>query len=143
MAKQKIIAGIKITGIADKGYGVGRDEQGKVYFVETAVPGDIVTVRTRRFKKGTAFCSIESYQHKSEKRVPSFCAHYDLCGGCKWQHLAYEDQLAEKQKHVENSIVRIGKVQPSADLSEIFSSELTSSSVNHLLSEKVNSSLFR
>ena len=112
MRKQKVIEGIQITGIADKGYGVGRDEQGKVYFVETAVPGDVVTVRTRRFKKGTAFCSIESFQHKSEKRVASFCAHYELCGGCKWQHLGYADQLQEKQKHVENSIVRIGKVQP-------------------------------
>jgi 23S rRNA (uracil1939-C5)-methyltransferase len=112
MKRNKIFTGIEITGIADKGYGVGRNEEGKVFFVETAVPGDVVDVRARKFKKGTAFCTIEAFQKRSEKRIKPFCSHFELCGGCKWQHFPYEDQLKEKQRHVENAIIRIGKVNP-------------------------------
>lgn len=49
------------------------------------------------------------YHRKSEQRVDPFCLHFDLCGGCKWQHLPYEMQLEFKQQQVIDQLQRIGK----------------------------------
>ena len=50
--------------------------------------------------------------HKlSPKRVPPFCEYFGVCGGCKWQQLAYEEQLKYKQQQVADNLARIGKVQ--------------------------------
>jgi 23S rRNA (uracil1939-C5)-methyltransferase len=46
----------------------------------------------------------------SEKRTDPLCEHFGVCGGCKWQYMKYEDQLAFKQKQVHNQLVRIGKL---------------------------------
>ena len=49
--------------------------------------------------------------HKySDVRTEPFCSHFGICGGCKWQHLPYEQQLFYKQKQVEDNLIRIGKI---------------------------------
>ncbi|MFC2107728.1 23S rRNA (uracil(1939)-C(5))-methyltransferase RlmD, partial [Bacteroidota bacterium] len=45
-----------------------------------------------------------------DKRIEASCKHFGTCGGCKWQHMAYEDQLFYKQKQVEDNFQRIGKL---------------------------------
>lgn len=109
--KRKVLENIAITGIADKGKGVGRTAEGEVIFVEDVAPGDVVDVLVMRKKSGFMEGKPTQYRQYSADRVTPFCEHYGVCGGCKWQHLSYEAQLRHKQETVENAIRRIGKVE--------------------------------
>ena len=105
-----IVQNVEITGMADRGRAVGRADNGQVIFVENAVPGDIVDVLILKDKKGFKE-GIPNHFHKySENRQEAFCQHFGVCGGCKWQNLAYETQLEHKAIVVENAMKRIGKV---------------------------------
>lgn len=108
--RKKLIPRVEITGIADKGKSVGRDSEGRVIFVEGAVPGDVVDVLVYKKKKGFMIGAPQEYHRYSDDRVTPFCQHFEHCGGCKWQHFAYEAQARHKQLTVENALRRIGKV---------------------------------
>jgi 23S rRNA (uracil1939-C5)-methyltransferase len=109
--KHIILPSVSITGIADRGKGVGRTPDGLVVFVEDAVPGDVVDVFVQKKKGGFAEGVVQEYIQLSPKRVEPFCDHFKVCGGCKWQYMAYEDQLAEKQQVAYDALLRIGKLQ--------------------------------
>lgn len=109
--KTRVLENIEITGIADKGFAVGRHE-GVVVFVEGAVPGDWVDVWVYEKKKGHFRGKVEKLVTASPNRIAPFCEHFEFCGGCKWQNLAYSSQLEFKQLEVENALRRIGKVEP-------------------------------
>jgi 23S rRNA (uracil1939-C5)-methyltransferase len=83
---------------------------GKVVFIERVVPGDVVDVVLFKNKKDWA----EGYPLKihefSKDRMEAFCQHFGVCGGCQWQMLPYEKQLQYKQKQVEETLKRIGKI---------------------------------
>ncbi len=106
--RKKEIFDIEITGIADKGKAVGRDAEGKVCFVDGAVPGDIVDVLILRKKKGFGQGIVTKFKSYSDDRVEPVCNHFGVCGGCKWQNLDYKVQIEHKQKTVSNAIRRIG-----------------------------------
>ena len=108
--KKKLVEQVSITGIADKGKAVGRDAEGQVIFVDDVAPGDVVDVLVLRKKKGFMMGIPKQFHKYSKDRVAPFCQHYDLCGGCKWQHISYEAQLRNKQEVVENALLRIGKI---------------------------------
>jgi len=108
--KPIVIPEVEITGIADKGRGVGRSEEGKVVFVDNVAPGDIVDVLVFKKKSGHMFGVPQTFHKYSEERVIPFCEHFGVCGGCKWQHITYEAQTRNKQIVVENALQRIGKV---------------------------------
>ena len=103
---------ISITGMADRGKAVGRDAEGRVVFVEGAVPGDIVDALVLRKKKGAWQGVVEHFQRLSPDRVTPACSHFQDCGGCKWQHLSYEGQLKHKQQIVQDVMRRIAKLDP-------------------------------
>lgn len=109
--KPKQVTNIKISGIADKGMCVGRDESGSVYFLQGGVPGDTVDAVITRKKKGVPFGFVKNLLEPSEHRVDPFCDHFGVCGGCKWQHLAYSEQIAQKEQQVRDAIRRIAKVE--------------------------------
>ncbi len=106
-----VVQNVKITGIADRGRAVGRAENGQVIFVEDVVPGDIVDVLVLKDKKGFKEGIPHHFRKYSENRQEAFCQHFGICGGCKWQNLAYETQLEHKEIVVENAMKRIGKIQ--------------------------------
>lgn len=108
--RQKIIRDVKIEKIAAGGNGFSRVD-GKVLFIENAVPGDIVDVRITKHKKDYAQGRILEIKEPSEDRGEAFCDHFGVCGGCKWQFLDYEKQLAYKQDIVLQSFSRIGKLE--------------------------------
>lgn len=110
--KPIIIENLEITGVATKGKGVGRNEEGQVIFVEDVAPGDVVDVRINKKKKGFLSGYAIKYHSLSKDRVEPFCEHYDICGGCQWQHLDYQMQVFHKEKVVREAIARIGKVTP-------------------------------
>ncbi|HEY8397051.1 MAG TPA: 23S rRNA (uracil(1939)-C(5))-methyltransferase RlmD [Flavihumibacter sp.] len=85
--------------------------EGKVVFIEGAVPGDVVDVRLSKNKKDWAEGRVDRFHSYSADRVEPFCQHFGVCGGCKWQMLPYEKQLIYKQQEVEQQLRRIGKVE--------------------------------
>lgn len=81
----------------------------RVIFVHKTIPGDVVDIQVLRKKKGF-YEGQPVYFHKySDKRTNPVCAHFGVCGGCKWQSMQYEEQLKFKQKHVTDAFQRIAK----------------------------------
>ena len=109
--KPIIIENIAITGVANKGRGVGRSPDGRVLFVEHVAPGDVVDVRIVKKKKDFWDGYAIKYHLLSSDRTEPFCEHYDVCGGCQWQHLNYGAQIFHKEKVVREALHRIGKVR--------------------------------
>ena len=122
--KKQIVENLTVHGIADKGIAVARDAEGMVYFVKGAVPGDVIDMLVLRKKKGFNTGVVKEFKKYSEKRIEAFCAHFDTCGGCKWQNLSYADQLIYKQETVVSALTRIGKV-PEDIILPIIGSEKT------------------
>ena len=83
---------------------------GKVIFIERAVPGDVVDVRLFKSKKDWAEGFPVHFHSYSADRVEPFCSHFGVCGGCQWQMLPYEKQLIYKQQQVYDNLHRIGKL---------------------------------
>jgi len=84
---------------------------GKVIFIENVVPGDIADIRVIKNKNDWAEAIPLQIHHYSPERVDPFCSHFGQCGGCQWQMLPYEKQLAYKFRQVEETLKRIGKVE--------------------------------
>jgi 23S rRNA (uracil1939-C5)-methyltransferase len=108
--KPKLVPEVTLTGIADKGRSVGRDAEGRVLFVEDAVPGDVADVLVYRKRKGYLLGKAKHFHRRSPDRTEPFCSHFGVCGGCKWQHLRYPAQLRHKQQQVEDAMQRIARV---------------------------------
>jgi 23S rRNA (uracil1939-C5)-methyltransferase len=98
-----------VTDYAAEGKSLARVE-GKVIFIEGAVPGDVVDLRLGKNKKDWAEGTITKFHRYSKERVEPFCEHFGVCGGCQWQMLPYAQQLKFKQQQVEDSLKRIGKL---------------------------------
>ena len=109
--KPKIVENIVITDIGDKGQAIGRDEEGIVYFVKGAVPGDVVDVLVKRKKSSYRQGIVSQFKSYSSERVEPFCKHFGNCGGCKWQYLDYPSQLKYKEKVVLDAFKRIGHLE--------------------------------
>ncbi len=116
MKRKKVIENIKIIDIADRGKAVGKTPEGAVIFVQGPVPGDIVDILLLKKRKGVFQGIVKSYKKLSPYRTNPVCSHFENCGGCKWQHLAYEKQLEYKDKQVREAFNRIAKVE----IDEIF-----------------------
>ena len=107
--KRITIENISVTDYAAQGKALARHE-GKVIFIEGAVPGDVVDLLLTKNKKDFAEARVLKLVTPSADRVTPFCMHFGVCGGCKWQMLPYHKQLQFKQQEAEQNLVRIGKV---------------------------------
>ena len=101
---------VLIEDYAAEGRSLARVD-GKVYFVEQVVPGDVVDIHLTKNKKDWGEGWPSHFHSYSEKRVTPFCSHFGTCGGCQWQMLPYNLQLQYKQQQVQDNLKRIGKVQ--------------------------------
>jgi 23S rRNA (uracil1939-C5)-methyltransferase len=99
---------LAVDSLAYGGNGVAR-LNGFVVFVRGGLPGDRVRARVTKTKRGFAESVITELVHPSGERVAAPCRHFGVCGGCRFQDLAYEAQLAEKEKQVRDALVRIGR----------------------------------
>jgi 23S rRNA (uracil1939-C5)-methyltransferase len=107
--KTVVVENLRIEDYAAEGKALARQE-GKVIFVEGAVPGDVVDVRLSKNKKDWAEGMATVFHQLSPERVQPFCQHFGVCGGCQWQMLPYEKQLQYKQQQVQDVLQRIGKI---------------------------------
>lgn len=119
---------IEITGVAAEGKALARvalsenDENKIVVFIPFGAPGDIADIKIDRKKHSYAEAHIERIVKPSEIRIEPKCKHFTICGGCKWQHLPYEEQLKFKQQQVCDALERIAKVEL-PEISPILGSE--------------------
>jgi len=101
---------IKIEAYAAEGKSVARLDDGKVLFVDNAIPGDVIDAAITKDKKSWAQGKMIRLVSPSPHRIEPFCKHFGVCGGCKWQMLPYSQQLVYKQKQVADQLQRIGQV---------------------------------
>lgn len=99
-----------VSDIAFGGKGVARRD-GKVFFVPFVIPGEVVTAQVVRDKKKFAEADLVDVQNPSEDRVEPRCEYFGVCGGCAYQHIRYERQLAIKSGQVEQTLRRVGKIE--------------------------------
>jgi 23S rRNA (uracil1939-C5)-methyltransferase len=109
--KRVILENLEIIDAGAKGKAVARAQDGRVVFINNAVPGDIATIQTHKKRKSYYEGTAISFSKYSEKRVQPVCEYFGTCGGCKWQHMGYEHQLYYKQKEVENNLKRLGGIE--------------------------------
>jgi tRNA/tmRNA/rRNA uracil-C5-methylase (TrmA/RlmC/RlmD family) len=102
------IVDLKIEDIAFGGKGVGR-EQDKAVFVPYTIEGETVSVEIVREKKQFAEAELVDIKESSPHRVKPQCPYFGSCGGCAYQHIDYEHQLAIKWRQVRDALQRIGK----------------------------------
>ncbi|MDX1904399.1 MAG: 23S rRNA (uracil(1939)-C(5))-methyltransferase RlmD [Thermonemataceae bacterium] len=108
--KKEILEKVRIEKPAAEGKCIVHHEN-KVIFVEGNIaPQDIADIEIYKKKANYAFAKPLKIHEKSPQRAEPFCSHYGVCGGCKWQHLAYNYQLAQKQQEVIDALERIAKV---------------------------------
>ena len=100
---------LRIDSLAYGGNGVGR-LNGFVVFVRGALPGDLVSAKVTKVKRGFAEASALSILDPSPQRTVAPCRHFGVCGGCRFQDLAYEAQVAAKEQQVRDSLARIGRI---------------------------------
>ena len=107
---------LKVESLDLEAQGVAHDAQGKVVFIEGALPGETVQVRVNRRKNQWEQATLTTLGRDSAQRVRPACPHFGLhsgaCGGCKMQHLHPAAQVAVKQRALEDSLWHLGKVRP-------------------------------
>ncbi|MCI4430882.1 MAG: 23S rRNA (uracil(1939)-C(5))-methyltransferase RlmD [Burkholderiales bacterium] len=102
---------LRVESLDMEAQGVARNAQGKVVFIEGALPGEEVTVSVIRRKNQWEQATPLAWRRESSQRVTPACPHYGTCGGCKMQHLHVGAQLAIKQRALEDTLWHIGKVR--------------------------------
>jgi 23S rRNA (uracil1939-C5)-methyltransferase len=98
-----------IVDLAHDGRGVARVD-GKAVFIEGALPGERVRCRIFRRRSQSDEAILTEVLEPSAQRVVPRCAHFGVCGGCSLQHLSDTAQVAAKERHLLDSLQRIGKV---------------------------------
>ncbi len=112
---------LKINGFANGAYGTGM-LNGKIVFVENALPNEVVDIEITQEKKGFIKAVATEILKPSEYRTKPECPYYLTCGGCDLQHASYEYQLKLKQDVFVSTLKRIGKIELN-EIPEIIPSE--------------------
>jgi len=100
---------LKIDSLTYGPYGLGRDNR-RVILVPLTVPGDEVGVRIVAEKRNYAIGEMSHLLKPSPLRQAPPCPYFERCGGCPWQQIEYEGQLAAKEKIVVDALHRIGRL---------------------------------
>jgi len=107
---------LQVESLDLEGRGVAHRSDGKVVFIEGALPGERVQASVSRRKNQWEQGSLSALQRESSQRVTPGCPHFGLhaqaCGGCKMQHLQPAAQVAAKQRVLEDNLRHLAKVVP-------------------------------
>ncbi|MCE9661569.1 MAG: 23S rRNA (uracil(1939)-C(5))-methyltransferase RlmD [Burkholderiales bacterium] len=102
---------LRIESLDLEAQGVAHNAEGKVVFVEDALPGEQVRVAVRRKKNNWEQAALVALRRESAQRVVPRCPHFGVCGGCAMQHLHVGAQVATKQRALEDALWHLGKVK--------------------------------
>lgn len=100
---------LQLTAIAAGGEALGRHE-GQIIFVPLAAPGEEIRAEIVETHKNFSRARVVEILTPSSARIVPRCPHFGVCGGCQWQHLAYDTQVEYKTGIVREQFARIGKL---------------------------------
>src|SRR5438105_2701640 len=107
---------LEVDALDLEAQGVARRPDGKVVFIEGALPSERVSAHVNRRKNNWEQATLTAIHRESSQRVRPRCPHFGLhegaCGGCKMQHLQVGAQVATKQRVLEDNLWHLGKVKP-------------------------------
>ncbi len=107
--------GLAIESLDIEAQGIAHRPDGKVVFVEGALPFEVVSAQVNRKKNNWEQATVTAIHRESAQRVRPGCPHFGLhagaCGGCKMQHLHVGAQVAVKQRVLEDNLWHLGKVR--------------------------------
>ena len=104
------IVDLKIEDVAFGGKGVAR-AQGKAVFVPYTIESELISAEIAREKKQFAEAELVEVKQSSPNRIAPQCPYFGRCGGCAYQHIDYQHQLAIKWRQVRDALQRIGKLK--------------------------------
>ena len=107
---------LQVKSLDLEAQGVAHKADGKVVFIDGALPFEVVSAQIHRSKNSFEKGTLTQIHRESSQRVRPACPHFGLhegaCGGCKMQHLHANAQVAVKQRVLEDNLWHIGKVRP-------------------------------
>ena len=106
-----IFKSVEVIDAGAKGKSIAKADDGRVIFLNNAIPGDVVDIETYKKRKSYYEGKAIAFHKLSAKRTEPKCQHFGTCGGCKWQSMDYKYQLEYKQNEVENNLKRIGHLE--------------------------------
>ncbi len=109
--KKPLFTDIEIFDLGAKAKAVGKAPDGKVIFAPYLAPGDVADIQTIKKRKAYYEGKFVRIKQFSDLRTEPLCDYFGTCGGCKLQHIKYDEQVRFKQKEVENNLLRLGKLQ--------------------------------
>jgi tRNA/tmRNA/rRNA uracil-C5-methylase (TrmA/RlmC/RlmD family) len=101
--------GLDICDVAFGGAGVGRLD-GKIVFVPFTIDGEQIEAEVIEHKKSFDRARLRKVIVRSDQRVNPICPYFGHCGGCDYQHIAYQHQLELKRRQVIQLLERIGRL---------------------------------
>jgi len=108
--------GLTIESVSLEAQGIAHRADGKVVFVDGALPGEVVSAQTYRRKNQWEAATLTHIHRPSSLRATPPCPHFGLhagaCGGCKMQHVHPDAQVAIKQRVLEDNLWHLAKVRP-------------------------------
>ena len=110
---------IRVESLDQEGRGIAHDD-GKVIFINGALPGEIVAYTPYDKKPKYELANVQQVLSPSAMRVEPRCRHFGVCGGCSMQHFDARAQVAAKQRVLEDSLWHIGKIRPEQILPAIY-----------------------
>jgi len=106
---------LQVESLDIEAQGIAHKPDGKVVFIEGALPFEVVSMNVHRKKGSWEAGVVTAIHHESSQRVRPGCPHFGLhtgaCGGCKMQHLHAAAQVAVKQRVLEDNLWHLGKVK--------------------------------
>ena len=114
-----MIAPVTIESLDQEGRGVAHAD-GKVIFIEGALPGEVVTYNAYRKKPSFELAQVGQILKPAFARVAPQCEYFGICGGCSMQHMDARAQVAAKQRILEDNLKHIGKVEPELILPAVY-----------------------
>ncbi len=103
---------VNIDSLAHDGRGVGRDAEGKVVFVDYALPEEQVEFVPQMKRAGHLFGTTQTVLQKSAHRIEPRCEVFGQCGGCVLQHLDADKAIEYKSEQLLENFKKIGNVVP-------------------------------
>jgi 23S rRNA (uracil1939-C5)-methyltransferase len=107
---------LNVESLDAEGRGVARNAEGKVVFIEGALPGERVQAEVVFSKKKFAVLQLKTLLQAAPTRREPRCPHFGVCGGCALQHADSALQVGEKQRGLMENLARIGGVKPEREL---------------------------
>jgi len=102
---------VTLTALTYGGDALGRLPDGRAVFVPLALPGERVRVQVVEEKRGHVRARLVEVLQPSPQRITPRCVHFGVCGGCHYQHLSYEDQVAAKTGIVREQLQRLAGLE--------------------------------